>query len=99
MSENTNEYSIGQTVNLNDHAGGNVIFQPGPGWKPVGHPDPAIAGDIIFKLPDTTDFLVLKANGDAFIKGEKVQSRQEVYNYFAAWLVAANIMPRPPVKP
>jgi hypothetical protein len=92
MSENTNEYSIGQ-VHLRDHSGGNIIFQPGPGWKPADHPDPPVDGDIVFKRADESDFLVLKANGDAFVLGEKVQSRQEVYDYFAAWLVEAHIMP------
>jgi hypothetical protein len=57
-------------------------------------PNPPVDGDIIFKLPDTTDFMVLKANGDAFVKGEKVESKQAVYDYFAAWLVEANLMPR-----
>lgn len=96
VSENVNEYSLGQTVHLNDHKGGDVIFMPGPGWKPVDHPDPAIDGNIIFKLPDNSDFLVIKANGDAFVQGEKVASKQEFYDYFAAWLVEVNIMPRPP---
>jgi hypothetical protein len=67
--------------------GGNVIFMPGKGFKECLVP--GIDGDMIFMLADDTEFMRLRHDGKAIVRGEEVVGNQDVYNAFAYWVQTA----------
>ena len=45
-----------------------------------------MSGDIVFSLQDQTECLRFACDGRCFVRGELVDTNQEIYAAFCAWL-------------
>lgn len=61
--------------------GGDLIFRAGEGTEKV-----CAGGSIIFQLPIHTEFLKICADGKVYVKGELVDTNQQLYVAFKAWM-------------